>query len=196
MFTGIVEETGDIIRLNKEGSNLHITVKSKISQELTPNQSVSHNGVCLTVVHVNDDKHTVTAVEETLKKTNLGKLKLKDKINIERSMMLNSRIDGHFVQGHVDGTGTSKKIENKNGSHIFTFEHGKIEKGLIVQKGSICINGVSLTVVDCGRRFFSVAIIPFTFEHTNFKYLKEGDFVNLEFDIIGKYVAKILEQQN
>lgn len=196
MFTGIVEETGEVTGLNKEGGNLHISVQSKISTELKPDQSVSHNGVCLTVVHVNGGQHTVTAVDETLKKSNLGKLKLKDKINLERSMLLSSRIDGHIVQGHVDGVCTVKKIESKNGSMLFTFEFKKNDKGLIVPKGSICLNGVSLTVVDCGRVFFSVAIIPYTFQHTNFKFLKEGDAINLEFDIIGKYVAKMLEAKN
>ena len=196
MFTGIVEQTGEVVRLNKEGTNLHLTVQSKISHELKPDQSVSHNGVCLTVVHVNGNMHTVTAVDETLKKSNLGKLKLMDKINLERSMLLSDRFDGHIVQGHVDGICSVKKIEDKNGSRLITFGHDKNEKGLIVQKGSVCLNGVSLTIVECGHWFFSVTVIPYTFENTNFKFLKEGDLVNLEFDIIGKYVAKMLESKN
>ena len=147
----------------------------------------------LTVVSTDGNQYSVTAVDETLQKSNLGKSKVKDIVNLERSILLTSRIDGHFVQGHVDGMCVIKKIENKNGSHLFTFDLGKNENGLMIPKGSVCLNGVSLTVVDCGRRFFSVAIIPYTFDHTNFKFLKEGDFVNLEFDIIGKYVSRMLE---
>ncbi|MFI5218314.1 MAG: riboflavin synthase [Bacteroidia bacterium] len=195
MFTGIIEDTGVIVNLNKEGTNLHFTIESEIASELKPDQSVAHNGVCLTVVSALGNRYSVTAVDETLQKTNLGKSKIKDIVNLERSILLTSRVDGHFVQGHVDGMCMIKKIEDKNGSHLFTFDIGKNDQGLLVQKGSVCINGVSLTVVDCGRRFFSVAIIPYTFNHTNFKFLKEGDFVNLEFDIIGKYVSKMLESK-
>ena len=195
MFTGIIETIGKITAIEKEGSNVHFTVHSAISRELKIDQSVAHNGVCLTVVALGIDTHTVTAIEETLNRTNLGELKTGDPINLERAMKANARLDGHMVQGHVDATSVCTGVEAVDGSWYFHFEYDFRPEYLVVDKGSICINGVSLTVVKpegetSGTARFSVAIIPYTFGHTNFGQLKKGGTVNLEFDVIGKYVAK------
>lgn len=192
MFTGIVEDLGKVEALEKEGSNLHLSVSSSLCKELKIDQSVAHNGVCLTVVDIDLQKsiYKVTIIDESLKKSNLGELKLGDKINLERAAQLNSRLDGHMVQGHVDQTGTCSSITSQGGSWVFRFQFKKSDQTLIVDKGSICINGVSLTVVQCKDDWFEVAIIPYTYEHTTFHQLKEGDRVNLEFDIIGKYFLK------
>ena len=197
MFTGIIEQQAKVIALKKESGNLHITFSSNLTDELKIDQSVAHNGVCLTVVNITGVEYTVTAIEETLLKTNLGDLELADEVNMERCMPANGRFDGHIVQGHVDTTGTCKEVRETNGSWYFSFNYDPKEKHHVtVEKGSICINGVSLTVVESGIGFFSVAIIPYTFEHTNFKQLRVGDKVNLEFDIIGKYVARMLQQSH
>jgi riboflavin synthase len=190
MFTGIIEQIGHITAIKKEGENIHFTVQSSIANELKIDQSVAHNGACLTVVSINDDEYTVTAIHETLEKTNLGEWKVGTKVNLERCMQMNGRLDGHIVQGHVDTTATCTKIEDQNGSWKFTFNY--LTELVTVEKGSITVNGVSLTVVDSKDRQFSVCIIPYTYEHTNFHQLKIGDKINLEFDIIGKYVAKLM----
>ncbi|OJV27020.1 MAG: riboflavin synthase subunit alpha [Bacteroidetes bacterium 37-13] len=193
MFTGIIEATGKVEKLETESGNLHITVSSPISHELKIDQSISHNGVCLTVVACNAQQHTVTAIAETLRKTNLGELKVGDIVNLERCMVLNARLDGHIVQGHVDQTAKCINIVEENGSWIFQFEYEPSPQNLVVEKGSVCINGISLTAFDVLDDVFKVAIIPYTFEHTNMKYLSEESFVNIEFDIIGKYVARLRE---
>jgi len=190
MFTGIIEQIGHITAIKKEGENIHFTVQSSIANELKIDQSVAHNGACLTVVHVTEDLHVVTAIHETLEKTNLGDWKVGAKVNLERCMQMNGRLDGHIVQGHVDTTATCTNIEDQNGSWKFTFNY--LTEQVTVEKGSITVNGVSLTVVDSKDRQFSVCIIPYTYEHTNFHQLKIGDKINLEFDIIGKYVAKLM----
>jgi riboflavin synthase len=190
MFTGIIEQLGHITAIQKEGENIHFTVKSNFTNELKVDQSVAHNGTCLTVVSINDDEYTVTAIHETLEKTNLGEWKVGTKVNLERCMQMNGRLDGHIVQGHVDTTATCTNIEDQNGSWKFTFNY--LTEQVTVEKGSITVNGVSLTVVDSKDRQFSVCIIPYTYEHTNFHQLKIGDKINLEFDIIGKYVAKLM----
>ncbi len=190
MFTGIIEQLGHITAIQKEGENIHFTVKSPFTNELKVDQSVAHNGTCLTVVSINDDEYTVTAIHETLEKTNLGEWKVGTKVNLERCMQMNGRLDGHIVQGHVDTTATCTNIEDQNGSWKFTFNY--LTEQVTVEKGSITVNGVSLTVVDSKDRQFSVCIIPYTYEHTNFHQLKIGDKINLEFDIIGKYVAKLM----
>ena len=190
MFTGIIEELSEVVALEKEGSNLHISCKSEISNALKIDQSVAHNGVCLTVVDVKNGIHSVTAIKETLDKSNLGLLEIGSKINLERCLKMDGRLDGHIVQGHVDLTAKCKKIKEENGSYLFTLEH-KESENITVEKGSVCVNGVSLTVVDAQDTSFSVAIIPYTFEHTNFKDLKVGDLVNIEFDILGKYISKM-----
>ena len=192
MFTGIIETLGKVQHLEKDGGNLHITVTSSISYELKIDQSVAHNGVCLTVVSLDGNKYTVTAIEETLNKTNLGELKVGDSINLERAMKLGTRLDGHIVQGHVDQTGTCTKIEQKDGSWFFTFSYDSKLHNVTIEKGSITVDGVSLTVVNSEKDKFSVAIIPYTYEHTRFQSYKEGMTVNLEFDVIGKYVARLL----
>lgn len=191
MFTGIIEDLGQIVSIKKEGNNIHFSVKSALTKELKIDQSVSHNGVCLTVINIKDDVYTVTAIKETLAKTNLGDLTIGSLVNLERAMAASSRFDGHIVQGHVDQTGICKSIKEENGSWMFTITH-EAKDHITVEKGSITINGVSLTVVDAQRTQFSVCIIPYTFEHTTFKTLKAGNTVNLEFDIIGKYVEKLL----
>jgi len=193
MFTGIIECTGNVIECRKDKKNLHITVKSPVSSELKPDQSVNHNGVCLTVVSIHNSSHTVTAVDETLQRSNLADLKTGDEVNLERAMPLNGRFDGHLVQGHVDETAECISIEDKNGSWLYTFGFKSSQQNLLVEKGSVCVNGVSLTAFDVQQGRFSVAIIPYTFEHTNFNHLKSKDKVNLEFDVIGKYVAKWME---
>ncbi|ETN94813.1 riboflavin synthase alpha chain [Zhouia amylolytica] len=193
MFTGIVEELGVIKNLRKENDNLHITVSSKMTPELKIDQSVSHNGVCLTVVAIDHDEYTVTAIKETLDKSNLGTLGVGHSVNLERAMKLGDRLDGHIVQGHVDQTGTCVDIVNENGSWRFTFEYDPKTNNVTIEKGSITIDGTSLTVVDSGKNSFSVAIIPYTYEHTNFKNYQKGSTVNLEFDVIGKYVKRLHE---
>ncbi|HEX7366104.1 MAG TPA: riboflavin synthase [Pelobium sp.] len=192
MFTGIIETLGLVSQLKKEQGNLHITVKSDFSTDLKIDQSVAHNGVCLTVVDLKDAEHTVTAVDETLQKTNIGLLKVGDLVNLERCMQMNGRLDGHIVQGHVDQTAKCSGLQETNGSWVFTFEYDAAKGNVTVEKGSVCVNGISLTVVNSGENTFSVAIIPYTFEHTNLKNVKPGDLVNVEFDIIGKYVAKMM----
>jgi riboflavin synthase len=193
MFTGIIECLGKVIELRKENSNLHITVESSISNELKVDQSVSHNGVCLTVVEVSNNTHRVTAIDETLQKTNLGKLQLQDVINMERCTQLGGRLDGHLVQGHVDQTGECISVSEQNGSWIYTFRYQPLKENLVVEKGSVCVNGISLTAFDAAGNLFSVAIIPYTYQHTNMRHVKASSLVNLEFDIIGKYVARMME---
>lgn len=196
MFTGIIETLGIVKKIENEGSNRHITVASSFVDELKIDQSVAHNGVCLTVVNINREKGTykVIAVDETLRKTNLGDFVEGDEVNLERGMLLNTRLDGHIVQGHVDGTAVCTSITNENGSWKFVFENDGAARNLLVEKGSVTVNGVSLTVVDAGDYSFSVAIIPYTMQHTTFKNLKRGHTVNVEFDIIGKYVARLMEK--
>ncbi len=194
MFSGIVEETGKVVALRKEQENLHITLECSFVNELKIDQSVSHNGVCLTVVDVTDKNYTVTAIQETLIKSNLGLLKVGDEVNLERSMKPDSLLDGHIVQGHVDQTAVCKKVEEVDGSWYYTFEYDPTKGNITVEKGSISVNGVSLTVVNSQDNSFQVAIIPFTYDITNFHNIKEGTVVNLEFDIIGKYIAKIVKQ--
>ncbi|PHQ30713.1 riboflavin synthase [Leeuwenhoekiella nanhaiensis] len=193
MFTGIIENLGIVKSLVREEGNLHITVESHLTPELKIDQSVAHNGVCLTVVELNGDSYTVTAIDETLKKTNLNQLKEGDYVNLERAMILGSRLDGHIVQGHVDQTATCTSIEEEEGSWIFTFEYDSSLQNVTIEKGSITINGVSLTVVNSKLNQFSVAIIPYTYNHTTFKTFKKRTVVNLEFDVIGKYVKRLLE---
>ena len=191
MFTGIIEGFGKVIELKSDQENLHITLESKLTRELKIDQSLAHNGVCLTVVDIKGNQYVVTAVQETLVKSNLGDLKLGDFINLERAMKINGRLDGHIVQGHVDQTGKCIGVENKDGSWIYKFEYASDPGNITIEKGSITINGVSLTVINSGINTFSVAIIPYTYEHTNFNFIKVGDIVNLEFDMIGKYIKKI-----
>lgn len=193
MFTGIIEQLGIVQKLEREHTNLHITIESGLTKELQIDQSVAHNGVCLTVVELHDGAYTVTAIDETLKKTNLGDLKHGDSVNLERAMILGSRLDGHLVQGHVDQTATCVALEEEDGSWLFTFEYHAHLQNVTIEKGSITINGVSLTVVNSESNQFSVAIIPYTYEHTTFKNLRKGSVVNLEFDVIGKYVKRLLE---
>lgn len=195
MFTGIIEASGTVRSVWQEGSNKHFSIESPISSQLKVDQSVSHDGVCLTVVKVDGGSHTVTAIDETLQKSNLGKLKQGDTINLERCMIANGRFDGHIVQGHVDQTGKVKSVKETNGSWLFDFEYDASIGNVTVEKGSICINGVSLTCFNSTEKSFTVAIIPYTYEHTNFRWLKAGDIVNLEFDIIGKYVKKLLSRK-
>jgi riboflavin synthase len=191
MFTGIIETLGLISEIQQDGDNLHITVTSSITSELKIDQSVAHNGVCLTVVALNDNQYTVTAIKETLDKTNLSNWKKGDLINLERAMKLGDRLDGHIVQGHVDQVGFCKSIQEANGSWYFSFEYDSALNNITIEKGSITINGVSLTVVNSKANEFSVAIIPYTFEHTNFNSFEIGTKVNLEFDVVGKYVARL-----
>lgn len=191
MFTGIIESLGIIEEVEKENDNLNITVFSNITSELKIDQSVSHNGICLTVVKIENNLYTVTAIKETIDKTNIGHWKKGDLINLERAMKLGDRLDGHIVQGHVDQVGFCKEVQEANGSWVFTFQYNKVLNNLTIEKGSITINGVSLTVVNSKSDEFSVAIIPYTFEHTNFKNIQKDTIVNLEFDVIGKYVAKL-----
>ncbi len=194
MFTGIIESSGEIINIEKSGSNLDFTIKSDISNELKVDQSVAHNGICLTVTEVVNGTHKVTAVEETILKTNLVNVGVGDFFNLERCMVANGRFDGHIVQGHVDQTAICKKVKKLDGSWLYEFEYDPSFGNITVEKGSITINGVSLTCFNSTESKFTVTIIPYTFEHTNFKSLKEGDIVNLEFDIIGKYVSKLLNK--
>lgn len=196
MFTGIIETLGKVEKLQKEGGNLHITVSSSITQELKIDQSVSHNGVCLTVVSIEGNLYTVTAIEETLNKTSLGALAVGDAVNLERAMLLGARLDGHIVQGHVDQTAVCISIEEKDGSWFFTFQYDSKKNNITIEKGSITVDGVSLTVVDSKKDSFSVAIIPYTYEHTRFHTYKVGTVVNLEFDVVGKYVTRLMELRN
>ena len=191
MFTGIIEAFGKVVNLEKDQKNLHLSLKSSLIQKLKIDQSLAHNGVCLTVVEILGDRYTVTAIQETLEKTNLGLLKMGDLINLERAMIMNSRLDGHIVQGHVDQIGFCKGVDFREGSWLLDFEYEQDQKNITIEKGSICVNGVSLTVVNSGLHHFSVAIIPYTYEHTNFHQIEKGDRVNLEFDMIGKYISKL-----
>lgn len=193
MFTGIIEATGTVASIEAEGTNLTFRIESSMAPELKIDQSVSHNGVCLTVTSVADGNYTVTAVDETLKKTNLGSLKPGDRVNLERCMPAHGRFDGHIVQGHVDQTGICTNVQDMNGSWLFDFQYDPtVADNVTVEKGSICINGVSLTVFNSHDDGFRVTIIPYTYEHTSFRDLKPGDIVNLEFDVVGKYIKKML----
>ena len=191
MFTGIIETLGTIQQIDKQQTNVNITINSTITNELKIDQSVAHNGVCLTVVAISNNLYTVTAIDETINKTNLGSWEVGDSINLERAMKLGDRLDGHIVQGHVDQTATCIVAKETNGSWLYTFEYNAKQNNITIEKGSITVNGVSLTVVDSQNNQFSVAIIPYTYEHTNFKSFKVGTKVNLEFDLIGKYVSKL-----
>ncbi|WP_339923212.1 riboflavin synthase [uncultured Cyclobacterium sp.] len=193
MFTGIIESLGKVKRITKEGSNIHFDVTSSLASELKIDQSLSHNGVCLTVVAVNANEYRVTAIDETLQKTNLGKLTEGALVNLERCMAADGRFDGHIVQGHVDQTGVLQSVDTVDGSWVFTFSYDAQIGNVTVEKGSICVNGTSLTCFDSKKGLFSVAIIPYTYENTNFHLLQPGDIVNLEFDIIGKYIHRVLK---
>lgn len=193
MFTGIIEQLGQVKDIKKEGENIHFTIHSNFTNELKIDQSVAHNGACLTVVEIKEDEYVVTAIHETLEKTNLGEWKTGTKVNLERCMIMNGRLDGHIVQGHVDTTAICIGIEDQKGSWKYTFRYTSNQ--ITVEKGSVTVNGVSLTVVDSKEQEFSVCIIPYTFEHTNFHQLNIGDKINLEFDIIGKYVAKMMGRE-
>ncbi|MDA8904075.1 riboflavin synthase [Flavobacteriaceae bacterium] len=191
MFTGIIENIGIINSIQHDNTNIDFTIASDLSKELRVDQSISHNGVCLTVVSLDDSTYTVTAIKETLNKTNLGKLKLGDSVNLERCLKVGDRLDGHFVQGHVDQIATCKSVVNENGSWLFTFKYDPKNNNITIEKGSITVNGVSLTVVNSKESEFSVAIIPYTYENTNFNSFKVGSLVNLEFDVFGKYITKL-----
>lgn len=191
MFTGIIETVGEVVDLHREAGNLFITMNSAIGNELTVDQSVAHNGVCLTVVKTHQTQHIVTAIEETLSKTNLGNLHIGDLVNLERCLQMGGRLDGHIVQGHVDGKAKLLAVLEQNGSYVLTFEIDAQFRNLIVEKGSICLNGISLTLINVTDNTFAVAIIPYTWENTNIQTLKIGDDVNVEFDIIGKYVNRM-----
>lgn len=192
MFTGIIETMGRLEKTESEGTNLHLTLSCSLTQELKIDQSVAHNGVCLTVVNTNGNTYTVTAIEETLKRSNIGDLQIGDLINLERCMLANGRFDGHIVQGHVDTRAVCKEVIDLNGSWEFVFEYEKNKSYITVEKGSVTVNGVSLTVVRSEENLFSVCIIPYTYEHTNFKSIKSGSAVNIEFDVVGKYVARLV----
>lgn len=194
MFTGIIETLGEITGIKTEGTNIHYTIRSEISAALKIDQSVAHNGVCLTVVALAGDTHTVTAIDETLQKTNLSNLKQGSRVNLERCMQMNGRLDGHIVQGHVDQTAICIKRAELDGSWEYRFKYDQSIGNVTVEKGSVCVNGISLTVVGSADNEFSVFIIPFTFEHTNLHEVHEGDMVNIEFDIIGKYVARLVNR--
>ena len=196
MFTGIIEAFGSVESIVKDQGNLNITIKSPISSELKVDQSVSHNGICLTVVDCNNKNHTVTAINETLNKSNLKYIKKNDIINLERAMKLDTRLDGHIVQGHIDQTAECTSFKKLNGSWIYNFEYNLINKNITIEKGSITINGVSLTVINSKKNSFSVAVIPYTFDNTNFHKIKKGSIVNLEFDIIGKYITRLYNINN
>lgn len=193
MFTGIIEALGTVAQVQSEGTNQHFRIQSAISSEFKIDQSISHNGVCLTVTRVEGNSHWITAINESLQKSNLEKLKVGDPVNLERCMVANGRFDGHIVQGHVDQTGIIKSIKDVSGSWLFDFEFDTAFGNVTVEKGSVCINGVSLTCFNSSKNGFTVAIIPYTYEHTNFNSLKVGDSVNLEFDIVGKYVKKLMD---
>ncbi len=191
MFTGIIETLGIVKRVVRDKENLHLTIQSAITDELKIDQSVAHNGVCLTVVEIDNNEYTVTAIKETLDKTNIGDLKVNDEVNLERAMKLGARLDGHIVQGHVDRTGVCTRIQDQDGSTVFTFSYDFDGSNITIEKGSITVNGVSLTVVNSKKDEFSVAIIPYTLAHTTFKNFKVDSKINLEFDVIGKYVARL-----
>jgi riboflavin synthase len=191
MFTGIIETLGIVTEIKKEQNNLHLTLFSSITTELKIDQSIAHNGICLTVVAINETQYTVTAIGETINKTNIGSWSINDEVNLERAMKLGDRLDGHIVQGHVDQTATCIEAYETNGSWHYTFEYDPNRSNITIEKGSITVNGVSLTVVNSDKNKFSVAIIPYTYEHTNFHHFKVGTIVNLEFDVIGKYVARL-----
>lgn len=195
MFTGIIEDLGILKKIEKDGGNINLYFKSKLTQELKIDQSLSHNGVCLTVVSVVNDIYKVTAVKETLKKSSLGELKVSSIVNLERAMKSNARLDGHYVQGHVDQIGKCLNVKETDGSWYYEFEYDKTSSNITIEKGSIAVNGVSLTVVDSKLDSFSVAIIPYTYNNTNFKKIQKGDIVNIEFDMIGKYISKILSNR-
>jgi len=189
MFTGIIEQIAEVVKVESEGSNVHISLNSTITSELKIDQSVAHNGVCLTVVNVNGNEYIVTAIKETLDKSNIGLLVVGSKVNIERCLKLGGRLDGHMVQGHVDQTAKCVEIKKENGSYVYTFKH-KMSDNMTVEKGSVCVNGISLTVINSKDTSFSVAIIPYTHEHTNFHEFELGTVVNIEYDILGKYISK------
>ena len=193
MFTGIIETLGIISDIKKDQGNVHLTIQTNITNELKIDQSVAHNGVCLTVVDINNDEYTVTAIKETLDKTSIVKLQMGDKVNLERAMKLGDRLDGHIVQGHVDQTAICTHLKEEKGSWVFTFKYDSTLSNITIEKGSITINGTSLTVVNSKTDTFSVAIIPYTYKHTNFNTFRPGTIVNLEFDVLGKYVAKLVE---
>ena len=190
MFTGIIEEIAEVVNIKKEEGNLHISLKSKMTNKLKVDQSISHNGVCLTVIDIDSNIYTVTVINETLQKSNLGILVIGSKVNLERSIKMGARLDGHMVQGHVDQTATCIELEEDNGSYIYTFQHKETDN-ITVEKGSVCVNGVSLTVINSNANYFSVAIIPYTYNYTNFNTVKIGTKVNVEFDILGKYISKM-----
>lgn len=192
MFSGIIEGLGEVVGIQKEQSNLHISVKAPFTKELKIDQSVSHNGVCLTVIDIQNDIYKVTAIDETLQKTNIGLINNGDVLNLERCLKVGDRLDGHIVQGHVDQRAVCTKMEETDGSWTFTFEYDATKGNVTVEKGSVCVNGVSLTVVNSKDNSFSVCIIPYTFENTNFSSIKPGSIVNIEFDIVGKYISKLL----
>ena len=196
MFTGIIETLGIVRDIVTEGTNVHFTIESAVSSQLKIDQSIAHNGVCLTVVAQEGKTHTVTAIKETMDRSNLGNWELGTLVNLERAMLANARLDGHIVQGHVDGMGSCVEVKKEEGSWYYTFRYQPTKEHILVDKGSICINGVSLTVVNPKENLFSVAIIPYTYEHTNFKHIKIGDTINLEFDVIGKYIAKYMAVYN
>ena len=191
MFTGIIETMGTITRTEREGGNVHYSLSSNITHELKIDQSLAHNGVCLTVVAIDGDQYTVTAIQETLDKTALKQWAVGDKINLERAMRLGDRLDGHLVQGHVDEVATCISVEDQDGSWLYRFTYSEDSKNMTIEKGSICVNGTSLTVVGSAPHAFGVAIIPYTYEHTVFHQLQKGDLVNIEFDMVGKYIAKM-----
>ena len=194
MFTGIIEATGRVENIEKEGTNILFTMSCPFTKELKIDQSVSHDGCCLTVYDIDNQQYKIAAIHETLEKTNLGNWEIGTEVNLERCVLMNGLLDGHIVQGHVDQTGVVKSIENKNGSHLITIEHSEKDGFVTVPQGSIAVNGISLTVAHSGENEFSVAIIPYTWEHTNLKCLSAGDRVNLEFDVIGKYIAKLIRK--
>ena len=194
MFTGIIEATGRVENIEKEGTNILFTMSCPFTKELKIDQSVSHDGCCLTVYDIENQQYKIAAIHETLEKTNLGNWEIGTEVNLERCVLMNGRLDGHIVQGHVDQAGVVKSIENKNGSHLITIEHSEKDGFVTVPQGSIAVNGISLTVAYSGENEFSVAIIPYTWEHTNLKHLSAGDRVNLEFDVIGKYIAKLIRR--
>ena len=196
MFTGIIENIGKVVELKRSAGNLDLVISSPISNELKIDQSVAHNGVCLTVVEINGNTHRVTAIDETLKKTNLNTLHIGDVVNLERCMKMDGRLDGHIVQGHVDQTGECLSVSEQNGSWLYHFRYVPSRNNLVVEKGSICINGISLTAFEAVEDTFKVAIIPYTYEHTNIHQVIAGSLVNLEFDVIGKYVARMMEFKN
>ena len=191
MFTGIIETMGTITHIEREGGNVHYSLSSNITHELKIDQSLAHNGVCLTVIAIDGDQYTVTAIQETLDKTALKQWSVGDKINLERAMRLGDRLDGHMVQGHVDEVASCISVEDQNGSWLYRFEYSENSNNITIEKGSICVNGTSLTVVGSASNTFGVAIIPYTYEHTVFHQLQKGDLVNVEFDMVGKYVAKL-----